>query len=318
MGITKCLQTKENIICMAEAAFPQREIPQVEELTEGMCNVAYKLTYEDGFQTILKIASPIKNGFLTNECNMMDAEVKAMQLVKKYTDIKVAEVYAYDTTRTLCEGDYFFMECMEGVNWFTVQESLEEEVKSHLRKEVGKVQRKLSQVSGDKFGMLGDTEHQFESLYEFIYYMIHNVLKDAERRNVEIGVSKEEILGALAKDKECFDEVKTPSLVHWDMWEGNIFIKDGTITGIIDWERAMWGEVIMDEPFRYHKRNPQLLEGFGVEEFSETELRRIFWYDVMLYLTMMTEVFYREYEDDGQYKWTKMLFEEVWKESINS
>lgn len=44
----------------------------------------------------------------------------------------------------------------------------------------------------------------------------------------------------LAKDREYFDAVKTPTLVHWDMWEGNIFIKDGTITGIIDWERAMW------------------------------------------------------------------------------
>ena len=60
------------------------------------------------------------------------------------------------------------------------------------------------------------------------------------------------------------------------------------------------------------------MEGFGVRAFTETEMRRIFWYDIFLYLTMMTEVFYREYEDDGQYKWTKMLFEEVWKESINS
>ena len=313
MGITKCEQTKENILRMAEAAFPEKGIPQIEELTEGMCNVAYKLTYEDGFRTILKIASPIMEGFLTNECNLMDAEVKAMKLVANDTDIKVAEVYAYDTTRTLCEGDYFFMECMEGVNWFTVHESLTEEVKAHLRREVGRVQRKLSQVVGEKFGMLGDTCHQFESLHEFITYLIGNVLLDAEKRNVEIGVYKEEILEALAKDKDCFEEVKRPSLVHWDMWEGNIFIKDGEITGIIDWERAMWGEALMDEPFRYHKRNTDLLEGFGVGEFTEAEIRRIFWYDVLLYLTMMTEVFYREYEDDGQYKWTKMLFEEVWK-----
>lgn len=315
MGITKCKQTKENIIRMAEAAFPGRGIPQIEELTEGMCNAAYKLTYGDGFQTILKIASPIKEGFLTNECNLMDAEVTAMQLVAKYTDIKVAKVYAYDITRTLCEGDYFFMECMEGENWFTVYESMTEDVKTKLRKEVGEVQKRLSQVHGEMFGMLGDTDHQFESLHEFITYLIGNVLQDAERRNVEIGVSKETILEALAKDKESFDEVKKPSLVHWDMWEGNIFVKEGTIVGIIDWERAMWGEALMDEPFRYHKRNPDLLEGFGVSEFTKAEMRRVFWYDVLLYLTMMTEVFYREYEDDGQYKWTKVLFEEVWREN---
>ena len=42
------------------------------------------------------------------------------------------------------------------------------------------------------------------------------------------------------------------------------------------------------------------------------EMRRIYWYDILLYLTMMTEVTYREYEDDGQYQWSKSLFEEVW------
>ncbi len=316
MGITMCLQSKENIIIMAKAAFPDKGVPQIEELPEGMCNAAYKLTFEDGFQTILKVASPIKEGFLTNECNLMDAEVKAMKLVTEHTDLKVAKVYTYDTSRTLCQGDYFFMECMEGVNWYTVHENLGEEVKAHLRREVGKVQRKLSGVCGEKFGMLGDTEHQFESLHEFVAYMIGNVLQDAERKNVEIGVSKEEIQTALAKDKEYFEEVKVPSLVHWDMWEGNIFIKNADIAGIIDWERAMWGEALMDEPFRYHKRNPDLLEGFGVSELSQAELRRAFWYDVLLYLTMMAEVFYREYEDDGQYKWTKMLFTEVWEKNV--
>lgn len=47
---------------------------------------------------------------------------------------------------------------------------------------------------------------------------------------------------------------------------------------------------------------------------SETEMRRIYWYDVLLYLTMMTEGAYREYEDDGQYQWAKPLFEASWRE----
>ena len=143
-------------------------------------------------------------------------------------------------------------------------------------------------------------------------FLIKNVLCDAEKRQVVIGVPKKEILDLLTKDKCVFDEIKTPTLVHWDMWEGNIFVKDGEITGIIDWERAMWGEPYMDEPFRYHKRNKDLLEGFGVHELSEAEMRRIYWYDVLLYLTMMIEVFYREYEDEGQYQWSKSLFEDVW------
>lgn len=314
MGITKCFQSRENIIRMAKAAFPGKGIPTIEELTEGMCNVAYRLTFGDGFRTILKIASPEKKGFLTNEKNLMDAEVKAMKLVAEQTDVKVAKVYAYDTSGTLCEGDYFFMECMEGENWITVYDKLEETEASKLRRSVGEIQRSLLVITNDKFGMLGDTKHRFATMYEFIYYLISNVLQDAENRNVVIAVGKDEILATLAKDEKFFTEVTTPTLIHWDMWEGNIFIKDGMITGVIDWERAMWGEPFMDEPFRHHKRSKELLEGFGIVELSEAELRRIYWYDILLYLTMITEVTYREYEDDWQVKWAGQMFDEVWEE----
>lgn len=315
MAITKCKQSKENIVRMAQAAFPGKVVSQVTELTEGMCNVAYKLTFTDGFQTILKIASPDKSGFMTNEQGLMDAEVKALKLVAGKTDIKVPEVYFYDTARAICEGDYFFMECMEGVNWITVYDSLSEEERADLKRQVGEVQKKLQAVTGDGFGMLGNEACFFDTLFEFVRFMVQNVLGDAEARNVEVGVKAEDILTAMEKDKQYFDMVTVPSLVHWDMWEGNIFIKGSTITGIIDWERAMWGEPFMDEPFRHHKKSRDMLDGFfgTAGELSYAEMRRIYWYDVLLYLTMMTEVFYREYEEDGQYYWAKSLFEEVWE-----
>ena len=37
--------------------------------------------------------------------------------------------------------------------------------------------------------------------------------------------------------------------------------------------------------------------------------KRMRWYDVILYLTMMIEVFYREFEDKGQYFWAKEMLE---------
>lgn len=312
MGITKNKQTNENIIAMAKAAFPDRGIPKIQELTEGMCNAAYRLTYSDGFQSVLKISSPIKEGFMMNESNLMEAEVRAMKLVLENTDIKVAEIYKYDISKQLCDGDYFFMENLDGTSWISVIDNIGEEVNSKLRREVGKLQKRLSEVKGDKFGLLGDDVHQFNSLYEFTYFLINNVLEDAEKRAVVIGVPKTEILAKLEIHKNIFKSIKTSTLVHWDMWEGNILVKDGEISGIIDWERAMWGEPFMDDRFRYHNRHDDFLKGFGINALSEEELRRIYWYDILLYLTMMTEVTYREYEDDGQYQCVKPLFDKIW------
>ena len=50
------------------------------------------------------------------------------------------------------------------------------------------------------------------------------------------------------------------------------------------------------------------------DELSAEELRRSSWYDILLFLTMMTEGTYREYEDDGLYRWAKTQFEEAWQE----
>ena len=176
---------------MAKAAFPNKGIPKIQELTEGMCNAAYKLTYNDGFQTILKISSPLRDGFMTNESNLMEAEVRAMKLVNENTSIKVAKVYKYDTSKQLCDGDYFFMESLDGESWISVKHKLEQEVNSKLCMEVGKLQKQLSEVKGNKFGLLGDDNNRFDNLYEFVAFLINNVLNDAEKRDVVIGVQKQ-------------------------------------------------------------------------------------------------------------------------------
>ena len=58
MGIaTKNLQSEENIKRMAAAARPGVNVTGIKELTEGLCNVAYDISWEDGTSSILKIAS---------------------------------------------------------------------------------------------------------------------------------------------------------------------------------------------------------------------------------------------------------------------
>lgn len=42
------------------------------------------------------------------------------------------------------------------------------------------------------------------------------------------------------------------------------------------------------------------------------ELSRIYWYNILPYLTIMTEVTYREYKDDSQYRWVKPMIDKIW------
>ena len=302
--ITKNRQSDETITAMAKKAFPDKTVIRIKELTEGMCNVTYHVVFDDGSESILKIAAADRRGNTSNEVNLMKAEVEAMRLVSGKCSFKVADIQYYDCSRTACSGDYFFMEKLRGENLASLKDKLPESVRKELNREIGRISRELTAITNAKFGFLGD-EKRYDTLFDFVRTMLTNLLSDAQRKNVDPECDPQRLVAELDSERKYFDEVKSAALVHWDMWEGNIFVSGNHVSGIIDWERAMWGEPFMDDRFRKHSRNDDFLKGFGLDSFSESELRRIRWYDVILYLTMMIEVFYREFEDQGQYHWAK-------------
>ena len=308
--ITKNRQSDETITAMAKKAFPDKTVLKIKELTEGMCNVTYHVVFDDGSESILKIAAENTAGNTSNEINLMRAEVKAMRLVSGKCPFKVPDVQYYDCSGTVCSGDYFFMEKLPGENYAFLKDRLPENAVRELNREIGRISGELTAITNAQFGFLGDKK-RYDSLFEFVKTMLTNLLSDARKKNVDLGCDARRLIEQLDSEKESFDEVRSATLVHWDMWEGNIFVSQGHVSGIIDWERALWGEPFMDDRFRKHNRNDDFLEGFGLNAFSDSELKRIRWYDVILYLTMMIEVFYREYEHQDQYRWAKEMLMNV-------
>ena len=312
MAITKNKQSNEKILEMTKAAFPSKKVTNITELTEGMCNVAYDISFDDGSESILKISSANRTGNISNEINLMSAEVQAMELVRRNCTFKVADVQYYDTTHKLCDGDYFFMEKLQGKNYCYIKYSLSENDVAKINEEIGIFSKQLTKIRNNEFGFLGDTE-RYSSLFDFTKIMLTNLIKDAGQRNIDIVYDADSYMKQLENDRTAFEGISSATLVHWDLWDGNVFVDNGHVAGIIDWERALWGEAFMDDRFRHHNREKCFLAGFGKTSFSENELKRIKWYDIILYLTMMIEVFYREYEDKGQYLWAKDMLMEVWE-----
>ena len=316
MTVTKNRQTNDTVIRMAKAAFPDKQVSGIKELDDGFCNVTYDISFEDGSESILKIAAASTNGNTSNEINLMRAEVAAMKLVCDRHAARVAEVQYYDTTREICSGDYFFMEKIRGRNFNLEKERLPESTVEQINREIGEISRRLTEITNSEFGFLGD-KRRYRSLYDFTRVMLENLLHDAARKNVDIVYRAKDYLNRLEGDKPAFDGIMPATLVHWDMWEGNVFVHDGHVSGIIDWERAMWGEAFMDDRFRYHSRNKSFLTGFGQTAFTGDEIKRIRWYDIILYLTMMIEVYYREYETESQYFWAKDKLMTVWSDDAS-
>lgn len=313
MSITKNRQSPETLRAAAKAAFPGRTVIGFTELTEGMFNAAYRCDFADGTACILKIAPAVAKGLLTNEVSLMQAEITSMQLLREQGEICVPEVLFSDFACTLFGSPYFFMALVPGCSLSSCAGKMPEAMVSDVMREVGLLQRRLVDIHGDRFGLGGDVR-RFDTQAELVQYMLTNVLGDAARVGLAFGFTAEELLARLERDVACFDEVQTPSLVHMDMWEGNIFVHEGRLSGVIDWERVLWGDPLMDDRFRWHNRPQAFLEGYGKTTFTPAEKRRMRWYDVYLQLTMLTESIYRRSEDEGMARWLRKSLAEAWTE----
>ncbi len=312
MSITKNHQTNETLFQLAAAAFPNKTVCNITELTEGMFNAAYRVDFTDDTASILKISAANNEGLLSNEINLMQAEVSAMELLKAHGIPYIPCVRFSDFTRTLCSGSYFFMDVVPGRSLNSCQADLSSETIHSVLCAVGRLQRQMECIRNAQFGLVGDT-CRFNALYEMVCYLFHHVLGDAKKMQVSFCFSPDELLARLKRDCGFFDEVTQPALVHWDMWEGNIFVHEGRLSGVIDWERAMWGDPLMDDRFRSKSCHPAFLEGYGKIDFTPAEKRRIVWYDVFLYVTMLTECHYRQYEDTEWNAWLTSLLKEAWE-----
>lgn len=66
------------------------------------------------------------------------------------------------------------------------------------------------------------------------------------------------------------------------------------VSGIIDWERACYGDGLMENGFaNYDRPDPDFLSGYGKTEFTQSELIRISLYRLSLYLGMSVGHVYR-------------------------
>lgn len=319
VSLTKNKQSDAVIREMLHRAFPFVIPLEIEELTEGFFNVAYYVKLEDGREVILKIAPPPESLIMTHEKNIMFAEVDSMRRVEHDTDVPVAKILYYDDTHELCKADYFVMEKLGGKSFFSCMEHMTQEEKDTIWEQLGLQNAKLNAICGTTFGYYAQPDRQGNDWFEVFSHILHDPFKDARHpfedgRLIDMKIPEEELFILLAQDKEIFKEVTIPQFVHWDLWAGNVFVREGRLTGLIDFERCLWGDPLMECSFRTYGCEPAFLKGYGKKELTPREYRRALWYDAYLFLINMLECDYRNYETYDYYNWASdMLLKTIQK-----
>lgn len=310
---TKNKQTRAQIEAMVSRAFAGAKLADgaeaIVEMKDGWFNASYGIRLADGRQVVLKIAPPQGAEVMQYEKNIMATEVATMRLVQQNPAIPVPEIYYFDTAHDLCDADYFFMEMMQGDSLEHVNTTLPPETLTAVNHHIGQIIREINQFPGTYFGYDGNPDLRGNTWKAAFITIVEAVLADAARKKVQFDFGYDELRAAVQKHASALEEVSEPCLVHWDAWNPNFFVENGRISGIIDFERALWAEPLMEAHFRPLLGDSAISQrhGYGKTSFTTAEEQRKSLYSLHLALVMHVECYYRNYDTDDIFNFSRQF-----------
>lgn len=272
---------------------------------DGWYNAAYGLILEDGRRCVVKIAPPPSIEIMDYEKDILASEVRVMRLLKGL--IPLPQLPAADLEGRLVGRPLYIMEWLEGQPLNKCLEALGSESIARVREEVGRIVRTVSSLKGEGFGMVAGPF--FATWKEAFTHLFSAVVRDGERKSVDLPYPL--LRKILSEYSDSLEAVVEPRLLHWDLWDGNIFVDEaGRITGIIDFERALYGDPLME--YGFMDLHQEFLAGYGesdLESASGQVRRRL--YDLYLFLIMSIEGSYRHYTDPWVEQWGRAKAKEA-------
>lgn len=268
------------------------------QLSGGEFNSVYAVTTNIG-KYVIKIAPSNNEFLLTYEKNITCSERFALNMLCNNSYAKIPKVIAYSfDSGNSC--NYLIIEFVEGR--MLLNQKVSKDEYNDIMFNLGKAIAEFHNVKYEAgFGYL---QYGLKKTWKSAYSdMIEKVIFDAQRVNCKIPYLSE-IRNAVSKCQCVLDEVNTPAILHFDLWKGNIFVKDGKLSSIIDFERTMLGDLLGDfihldyiTPFDVTK-NKYLIDGYNSIadnklSFNKNELIRLYLMRIYLGLVACVEPYYR-------------------------
>ncbi|WP_145323345.1 phosphotransferase family protein [Paenibacillus xylanexedens] len=285
-------------------------IQDYKEMVDGWANHAYLITLSDAQRVVLKIAPSASTNLMRCEQDLMIAEVEALRLITKLQDVPVPQVLAYDDSLTIAPARYFIMEYMSGTPYNQVKDQYAAEEQEAIEQQLGRYNRRINEIKGEKFGYFSEQKQRYSTWKEAFIHLMDDILNDGEEAGITFSSEYPELRRLIEEKSDVLDDVKEPVLVSWDLWDGNVLVDAGRITAIIDFERSLWADPLMEHYFSHFNYTPGFVKGYGHAITTESELRRRSLYDLYFDLVLRIECAYRQYDNQEHVNWAIHNLEE--------
>jgi aminoglycoside phosphotransferase (APT) family kinase protein len=225
---------------------PLGKLASFEHLTGGMFATTFKVTLQDGRTLVVKTAPADTSSLLSYEHNIVATERLIYEMCSDKPALLMPQVVYSDFTREIVAGDALMVTVLEGTPWNVLAE------KSRVRwdepgieRERGAYFARLHTVTGERYGYPGLPDLQASTWRGAFELMLRAILDDSKGWNIDLPC--DEIWAAYERNAHHLETVRFPHLVHMDVWQANVFLDaEERISGIIDTERAIFGDPIFD------------------------------------------------------------------------
>ncbi len=308
-AVTKYRLGDSEIEKMYRGAFSDSGEIKISALSGGFCSSVYLI--ESGKnKVVLKVGTKSNVKVMWHETAYIATEAQMLQLIGENTDIRMPSLLYCDDSTEICDVPYFFMSLIDGKP-LNDTEGITAEQYADIKYEVGRLTRQITDMPARCFGIPNIAESFCNRNSDFVILLFEKLLEDLEQKGGKLkSISHSELMMLIGCYKAQLDTADKPCLIHTDTWNGNVMVKDGEFSGIIDFAAILYGDPLMSHDFHdFGEMNADFLRGYGKTEFDNDELIRIQIYKVWQRLGMIVEKVYREYEDKNLYSWVDGEFD---------
>lgn len=260
-----------------------------EPIRTGKFNSSYFVQTADG-EYVLRIAPPPDSEFVFYERDMMRQEPELHRILRERTRTPVARVISYDDSRSVLSRDFILMERLPGQ---PMSDAAMRDPDGVLR-EAGRCLSEVHNIHADRYGYLGahrpmEPQSTWPDAFALMW---RKLLEDVERSGHYTAKERDWFVKLHEQHAEAFDRPVASSLLHMDVWAQNILVENGRLTGLIDWDRALWGDSEIEFAVLDYCgiSQPAFWEGYGrVRDESEAaQIRRAFYllYELQKYIVI--------------------------------
>jgi aminoglycoside phosphotransferase (APT) family kinase protein len=271
---------------------PEAALAAYHEITDGSYAAVYAVDLADGRELVLKVAPEPGLRLMRYEVDLMHIEIEFYRHAAA-AGVPLPGLHAADP-----DLGYLLVDRLRGRPLEAVKDGMTPEALERVRRELGGVCARLGTVTGPLFGYPRRDGHTRSPSWRASFLaFIDDVLADATEYDTELPLPPREVRRLVERHADPLDDVTRPALVHFDLWDGNVFVVPDasgyTVEGLIDGERSFYGdplaELVSLALFHDPAELPGLLPGFLGRPLSGRERSRLRLYTVYIYLIMVTE-----------------------------